>query len=80
MFFVRKIVSLFNPLILLKSAVHNRGLLWQLAKRNISMKYRGSVLGLLWSFIQPLMMLTVYTFVFSVVFKARWGVDTGENV
>lgn len=36
-------------------------------------RYRGSVMGLLWSFFIPVLMLVVYTFVFSVVFKARWA-------
>jgi lipopolysaccharide transport system permease protein len=36
------------------------------------------MMGLAWSFFNPLIMLTVYTFVFSVVFKARWSV-AGEN-
>lgn len=40
--------------------------------RNLSARYKGSALGLVWSFAQPLMMLCVYTFVFGVVFKARW--------
>ena len=35
-------------------------------------------MGLTWSFFNPLIMLTVYTFVFSVVFKARWSV-AGED-
>ena len=58
-------------------AVANRSLLWQFVKRSVSARYRGSVLGLFWSFVHPMMMLCVYTFVFSVVFKSRWGVDTG---
>lgn len=58
-------------------AVANRSLLWQFVKRNVSARYKGSVLGLFWSFVHPMMMLCVYTFVFSVVFKSRWGVDTG---
>jgi lipopolysaccharide transport system permease protein len=44
-----------------------------MTKREISHRYRGSTLGLLWSILNPLLMLVVYTFVFSVVFKARWG-------
>jgi lipopolysaccharide transport system permease protein len=42
-------------------------------------RYKGSFIGLGWSFIQPLIMLCVYTFVFSVIFKARWGVEAGEG-
>lgn len=53
-----------------------RGLFRQMLKRNIVARYRGSVLGIVWSFAHPLMMLTVYTFVFGIIFKARWGVDT----
>lgn len=51
----------------------NRELLWRLTQREILGRYRGSALGLGWSFLTPLAMLTVYTFVFSQVFKARWG-------
>ena len=36
-------------------------------------RYRGSALGIGWTFITPLAMLAVYTFIFSVVFKSRWG-------
>ena len=53
----------------------HRGLFRQLLVRNISARYRGSVLGLAWSFAHPLMMLAVYTFVFGIIFKARWGVE-----
>ena len=44
-----------------------------MAKREILARYRGSVLGLAWSFFNPVLLLLVYTFVFSVVFQARWG-------
>jgi len=55
------------------SVVTNWHLVVQLTKRDVVGRYRGSVMGLLWSFFHPLFMLAVYTFVFSVVFKARWG-------
>lgn len=44
-----------------------------LTKREIQGRYRGSFMGLFWSFVTPVFMLAVYTFVFSVVFKARWN-------
>jgi len=50
-----------------------RYLLAQITKREIASRYRGSALGFIWAFLNPLLMLAVYTFVFSVVFKARWG-------
>ncbi len=53
--------------------VRNRSLLRHLIRREIAGRYRGSVLGILWSFINPLVMLAVYTVVFGYVFKSRWG-------
>lgn len=41
--------------------------------REVISRYRGSVLGIAWSFFNPLLLLLVYTFVFTVVFEARWG-------
>jgi len=38
-------------------------------------RYRGSYLGFLWPFLTPLLMLVIYTFVFSVIFKMRWGAN-----
>jgi lipopolysaccharide transport system permease protein len=58
---------------MIASLWRNRALVALLVKREAIGRYQGSVLGLLWSFFHPLLMLTVYTFVFSVVFKARWG-------
>ena len=57
----------------------HRGLFFQMLKRNIVARYRGSVLGIIWCFAHPLMMLTVYTFVFGIIFKARWGIDTLDD-
>ena len=56
----------------------HRDLIRQLARREVLGRYQGSVLGLAWSFLNPLLMLAVYTFVFSVVFKARWN-HAGEE-
>ena len=58
----------------------NRQLIVQLTKRDVLGRYRGSMMGLAWSFFNPLIMLTVYTFVFSVVFKARWSVAGEDKV
>jgi lipopolysaccharide transport system permease protein len=61
-----------------RSIMQNRYLIWQLSKREIVGRYRGTSLGLAWSLINPLLMLAVYTFVFAIVFQARWG-TTGSN-
>lgn len=71
-----KILKLFNFTALPCQVWHERGIIWQFTKRAVESRYRGSILGLLWSFIHPLMMLFIYTFVFSIVFKARWNVST----
>ncbi|MCX7104843.1 MAG: ABC transporter permease [Methylococcales bacterium] len=69
-------VSLYS---LVQGLWHNRQLILQMSRREVIGRYKGSVLGLLWSFLNPVFMLTVYTFVFSVVFKARWGVDGNDS-
>lgn len=53
--------------------LRHRELLWRLAERDVVGRYRGSILGWGWTLLTPLLMLVVYTFVFSTVFKARWG-------
>lgn len=57
----------------------HRELILSLARQEVIGRYKGSMLGMLWSFFNPIFMLMVYTFVFSVVFKARWDVSTGES-
>ncbi len=68
-----------SPLALIRSIFRNRALLKSLIGREVVGRYRGSVMGLLWSFFNPALMLAVYTFVFSVVFKARWSGGTGSK-
>lgn len=48
-----------------------RHLIVRLSRREIEARYRGSVLGILWTLLHPLMMLAIYSFVFGVVFGAR---------
>ncbi len=62
-----------------KSLWRNRQLIVQMTKREVVGRYKGSALGLAWSFFNPVFMLTVYTFVFSVIFKSRWGVGGEES-
>lgn len=50
----------------------NRDLLYRLIVREVVGRYRGSFFGLAWSFFHPLLMLGIYTIVFSMVFQARW--------
>ncbi|RML67941.1 putative O-antigen ABC transporter, permease protein, partial [Pseudomonas syringae pv. maculicola] len=69
-----------GPIRLVASLWTNRSLISQMTKREVIGRYRGSVMGLAWSFFNPVLMLAVYTFVFSEIFSARWvGVDTGKG-
>jgi lipopolysaccharide transport system permease protein len=64
---------------LARSLWQHRQLIKQMAWREVIGRYKGSFIGLFWSFINPVLMLAVYTFVFSVIFKARWGIDGGDS-
>jgi lipopolysaccharide transport system permease protein len=55
----------------------HRGLVFELAKREFSGRYRGSFGGVAWSFAQPLFLLCVYTIAFGVILKMRWGFSGG---
>lgn len=68
-----------TPLEMFASLWRNRELIKASAKREVLGRYRGSFLGLLWSFFNPLFMLAVFTFFFSVIFKARWGGGSGSK-
>jgi lipopolysaccharide transport system permease protein len=66
-----------SPREMIASVWRNRSLLATLVKREVIGRYRGSLLGVLWSFFHPVLMLGVYTFVFGVAFRARW--NTGSD-
>lgn len=60
--------------------LRHRELLLELVKRDFIGRYKGSMLGVVWSLFNPLLMLAIYTFVFSVAFKAKWGVGDDSKV
>lgn len=62
-----------NPFSLIGGLWRLRGLIWQFTQRELMGRYKGSMLGLVWTLLTPLLMLCVYTFVFSVIFKIRWS-------
>lgn len=67
------LIDIFRPL------TQHTHLLLQLSRRGVQSRYRGSVLGMFWSLLTPLLMLLVYSFVFSVVFQAKWNHPGAEN-
>jgi lipopolysaccharide transport system permease protein len=54
-------------------------LIFQFVRRDIEGRYRASMLGVAWAVLIPLAMVTVYTFIFRHVFKARWGSSDGGS-
>ena len=68
-----------TPAAMVSSLWRNRQLIIQMTRRDIANRYRGSLIGVAWSFINPLLMLAIYTFVFSVIFEARWGASENES-
>lgn len=63
---------LIDPLSPYRALVRHFALVVQMAERDVAKRYRGSFAGLFWSFFNPLLLLVIYTFVFGVIFRARW--------
>lgn len=64
---------------LLASPIKYKTLFLQFVKRDISGRYKGSLIGIAWAFITPLLTLGVYTFVFAGIFKMRWPGDLASG-
>jgi lipopolysaccharide transport system permease protein len=64
---------------LLNCVIKNHELIYEMICREIVGRYKGSIFGLAWSFFSPILMLLIYTFVFSVIFKARWSAGESES-
>lgn len=57
----------------------HRDLLWQFTLRNVELRHKGSHLGLIWSFANPLLMLGLYVLVFGYIFGGHFGVLPDET-
>jgi lipopolysaccharide transport system permease protein len=69
-----------SPQSLVAGFWRQRTLIRQLTWREVIGRYRGSMIGVAWSLLHPLLMLAVYTFVFAIVFEAKWpGVMVGDS-
>lgn len=78
---LQSLLARCHPLLL----VRHRYLVLQLTRRDVQARYKGSVLGMGWALLYPLLILASYTFVFREVFKGRWagpsdGPATGSNI
>jgi ABC-type polysaccharide/polyol phosphate export permease len=58
-----------------RQVLRYRALIYSLVARELKARYRGSVLGFFWSFVNPLLLLLVYSFVFTVVLPAAHPTD-----
>jgi lipopolysaccharide transport system permease protein len=70
----------YSPAEMFRTFLKNRALIFSLTERQVHGRYRGSFMDSLWPFLNPLIMLGIYTFVFSVVFKARWNLGSDSKV
>src|SRR2546426_2955079 len=50
-------------------------LILSLARRELAARYKGSVLGIFWALVTPLVMIAIFTFLFAGIFKARFGLS-----
>ena len=57
----------------MRTVLAQHELVAELVRGDVAGRYRGSVLGLLWSLASPLLLLAAFTFVFGTVFQSRWG-------
>lgn len=61
-----------NPVRIFSDIWRHRYLLGQLIKRDVLLRYRGAMFGVLWIFLSPLLMLAIFAFIFGQIFQARW--------
>ena len=69
--------SVLNPLLIVSDIWRHRYLLGQLVKRDVLLRYRGAMFGVLWIFLSPLLMLAIFAFIFGQVFQTRWPQQDG---
>jgi len=70
---------LADPLSPYRALTRHFRLVVKMTRRDVAGRYRGSFVGLFWSFFNPLLMLVIYTFVFGVIFRSRWSGQTGGH-
>ena len=66
-----------NPFRIVADLWQHRSLLQQLIKRDVILRYRGAMFGVLWVFLSPLFMLAIFSYVFGQIFPARWPDQDG---
>jgi lipopolysaccharide transport system permease protein len=64
--------AVWRPLLELPQRVD---LILSLARRELAARYKGSVLGIIWAILTPVVMIAIFTFIFAGIFGARFGAD-----
>lgn len=67
------IADLLNLPMMIRNLWRYRDLIRQFTVREVSVRHKGTALGLTWAILQPLLTLSIYTFIFGFVFKNHWG-------
>lgn len=68
-----------SPKALLLTLWRQKNLIFALTKREIEGRYKGSLFGIFWSVLTPLMMVSVFTFVFGEIFQSKWAGAKSAN-
>src|SRR5438045_4932243 len=53
-------------------------LIVSLTKRELAARYRGSVLGILWAILTPVVMIAIFTIIFAGIFNAKFGASSSQ--
>lgn len=72
-------LSLVNPWLIMRNLWRHRALIRQFAWRGVELRHKGSFLGMIWAFLNPLLVLAVYAFVFVCVFDSHFGSSAKES-
>jgi lipopolysaccharide transport system permease protein len=75
----KNLSKFFNPVRIIVGLFQHRYLIGQLTRRDVLLKYRGSYLGIGWSFLYPLLLLVAFTLVFGKIFGSRWPQQAGHT-
>ena len=68
-----------SPLAFVTDLWRHRELLWQFTLRNVELRHKGSHLGLIWSVLNPVLMLGLYVLVLGYIFGGKFGVLPNET-
>jgi lipopolysaccharide transport system permease protein len=68
-----------GPFTFVSDLWRHRELLWQFTLRNVELRHKGSHLGIIWSFLNPILMLGLYVLVFGYIFGGKFGVLPNET-